>query len=234
MNSGILTIDDVPSLNTPAIVDYLNCHGITAIMFAEGNRVRQYYDNAIYALQHGMILGNHSYHHPSFSSITPKQCIEEIEACETVLNQLYRDAGVERKYRPFRFPYGDKGGDNHVFLQDYLRAHSFTKVKDTQLGYPWWHENHLDEEIDTLWSYDFAEYRVRPNSGFTMEDVFAKMNDLDPSQGAALFGEGNRHILLLHAHDETEDLAPGYYRNMLDYLLAKGFVFEKPEFISAE
>ena len=34
MNSGVLTIDDISSKNTPAIVDYLNEKGISAILFA--------------------------------------------------------------------------------------------------------------------------------------------------------------------------------------------------------
>ena len=29
-------------------------------MFAVGQNVEKYYDNAVYALQHGMIVGNHS------------------------------------------------------------------------------------------------------------------------------------------------------------------------------
>ena len=34
MIHAILTIDDIASANTPAIVDYLNDKGITALMFA--------------------------------------------------------------------------------------------------------------------------------------------------------------------------------------------------------
>ena len=60
MIHAILTIDDIASGNTPAIVDYLNEKGITALMFAVGENVERYYDNAVYALQHGMIVGNHS------------------------------------------------------------------------------------------------------------------------------------------------------------------------------
>ena len=61
MIHAMLTIDDIASANTPAIVDYLNEKGITALMFAVGENVERYYDNAIYALRHGMIVGNHSY-----------------------------------------------------------------------------------------------------------------------------------------------------------------------------
>lgn len=36
MNSALLTIDDIASKNTPAIVDYLNEKRIKAIFFATG------------------------------------------------------------------------------------------------------------------------------------------------------------------------------------------------------
>lgn len=92
MSSGILTIDDISSKNTPAMVDYLNEKGIRAILFAVGMNVEAYYDQAVYALQHGMIVGNHSYSHPSFSSLTVEEAMEEIDKNEAVLDKLYRDA----------------------------------------------------------------------------------------------------------------------------------------------
>jgi peptidoglycan/xylan/chitin deacetylase (PgdA/CDA1 family) len=82
MNHAILTIDDIASKNTPAIVDYLNEKGIKAILFATGQNVQRYYEEAMYAVKNGMIVGNHSYSHPAFSKITVEQGIEEIEKCE--------------------------------------------------------------------------------------------------------------------------------------------------------
>ena len=35
-------------------------------MFAEGAHIEKYPDNVIYALQHGMVVENHSYSHPFF------------------------------------------------------------------------------------------------------------------------------------------------------------------------
>ena len=93
MSTAILTIDDIASGNTPAIVDYLNSKGITAVMFAVGVNVEKFYEEAIYALRNGMIVGNHSYSHPAFSKLTLEEAIADIERNEEVLNQLYRDAG---------------------------------------------------------------------------------------------------------------------------------------------
>lgn len=231
MNSALLTIDDVASKNTPAIVDYLNEKRIKAIFFAVGENVERYYEEALYAVKNGMIVGNHSYSHPAFSSLTMKECMEEIEKCEIVLERLYKDSGVERIARPFRFPYGNKGGDNKNALQKYLKEKGFHKVDDTHITYLWWRENSLDTDIDTFWTFDFEEYRIRQRSDFTKESVWKKMHDTNPESGAVLFAENNRHILLLHAHDETEEMLPEYYKLFIEHLLENGLVFEKPAFL---
>ena len=57
-----------------------------------------------------------------------------------------------------------------------------------------------------------------------------RIEDRAPAQGAALLEENGSHILLFHAHDETDEMVPGYYRIFLDYLLEKGVVFDAPVF----
>ncbi len=231
MITAILTIDDAPSMNTPAIVDFLNSKGITAVMFAVGKNIEERYDKAVYALQHGMILGNHTYSHPYMSKISFEEAKEEIEKNERVLDKLYKDAGVERKYRPFRFPYGDKGGENRGAFQKYFKENGFSKLKDTHLPYEWWRTEGLSEEIDTLWTFDFAEYNIRPGSGFTEEDVYKRITDDYPIYGGSLFKDGNNHIILLHAHDETDELVPKYYEKFIGRLLDNGVTFIEPEFM---
>jgi peptidoglycan/xylan/chitin deacetylase (PgdA/CDA1 family) len=231
MIRALLTIDDVSSKNTPAIVDYLAEKNIPVIMFAVGQWAQNYPDQLIYALKHGIIVGNHSYTHPNFSALSIEECKKEIDQNEEVLNSFYEKAGVERKYRPFRFLYGDKGGANKDAIQQYLREKGFDKVKDTQFDYPWWKEKGLDKDIDTLWTFDFAEYNIRPGSGFTMEDVWKRVRNPNPENGAPLYAPDGRHILLLHAHDETDEQAPGYYRLLLNDLLEHRVEFIKPDFI---
>ena len=231
MNTVLLTIDDVPSRNTPAIVDELCARNITAIMFAVGMNVERFYDEAVYAVRKGMIVGNHSYSHAAFSSITLEEGIGEIEKCEAILERVYQDAGVERKHRPFRFPYGDKGGANKEALQRYLAQNGFDKVDDRHLPYDWWRENCLDRDIDTLWTFDFEEYRVQNDETFIRDSVWEKMNDANPKLGAALLGENQRHIALMHAFDETEAVWPGYCRELLDELQRRGVTFDPPAFI---
>ena len=231
MIRAILTIDDIASKNTPAIVDYLNRKNIRALMFAWGENVEKEYDNAIYALRNGMIVGNHSYSHPAFSKLSYEQAVEEIEKNEALLDRLYKDAGVERRYRPFRFPYGDKGGKNKDALQKYLSEKGFDKLCDRQIPFKWWKDLGLDKDIDTFWTFDFAEYLIRKDSNFTKKDVFKRINDPAPEFGTALLKDGGSHIILLHAHDETEEMVPEYYKLFIDCLLEKGIIFDDPEFI---
>ena len=231
MSTAILTIDDISSKNTPAIVDYLVSKGITAVMFAVGENVEKFYDEAIYAVRAGMIVGNHSYSHPAFSSLTIEQAKAEIEKNEQILNKLYKDAGVERVYRPFRFPYGDKGGVIAQDIQKYLAEQGFDKLDDTKIEYPWWSQNGCDKNIDTFWTFDFEEYRIWQSDDFTVENVWAKIKNMNPTQGAALLAEDNYHFILTHAHDETEEVVPGYIMQFVDYCLENGMIFDKPTFL---
>ena len=231
MNSGLLTIDDFPSANAPALVDYFSGIGIRVIFFATGENLEAHYAHGLYALRKGMLVGNHSWSHPGFSSLTLEEGIAEIERCERILDRLYRDAGVPRLYRPFRFPYGDKGGENRAALQQYLREHGFNRVADAHIRYSWWHHNGLEEEIDTFWTFDFREYALYQEPGLMRDYVWQRMHDPAPAQGAALFGPDNRHILLMHDHAETEAVLPGYYRMFTEHLLENGFVFDAPSFV---
>lgn len=231
MIRALLTMDDVSSKNTPAIVDYLCEKQIPVVMFAVGQWAENHEEELFYALRHGIIVGNHSYTHPAFSGLSYEEAVHEIEKNEEVLDRFYERAGVERKFRPFRFPYGDKGGANKDQLQKYLTEKGFDKVKDARIPYPWWKEKGLNQDIDTLWTFDFAEYNIRAGSGFTLEDVMKRIHDPNPANGAPLLKEGSEHIVLLHAHDETEELVPQYYKILLDELLANGVTFVAPEFI---
>lgn len=231
MIRALLTIDDVSSENTPAIVDYLCEKNITAIMFMVGQWAEKHPEELIYALKHGMIVGNHSYSHPHFSELGFDECRNEIDKNEEVLDSFYAKAGVERRYRPFRFPYGDKGGDNKDLIQKYLSEKGFDKVKDTEIGFPFWKEMGLDKDIDTFWTFDFMEYCIRPGSGFTADDVIKRIYDPAPGNGAPLLKDGSNHLLLLHAHDETEAMVPGYYRIFIEELLKNGVEFATPGFI---
>lgn len=231
MTRVFLTIDDITSNNTKAIIDYLCEKGIQAVLFAWGEKVDANPEAAIYALQKGMIIGNHSYTHPHFSELSFEKGIAEIEKCEATLEKLYQDAGVKRSYRPFRFPYGDKGGANKEAYQKYFKEHGFDKLDDTQITMPWWKEQGLDQEIDTFWTFDFEEYCIRPDSGFTKDDVLKRIDTYFGDIAAGVIDADSNHFFLIHAHDETEDMEPGYFKLFIDEVLKRGVCFDEPSFI---
>lgn len=231
MIKAYLTIDDITSDNTKAIIDYLCEKGIQAVLFAWGERVENDYDSAIYALQKGMIIGNHSYSHPQFSELSLEEGISEIEKCEKIVDTLYEKANVERKFRLFRFPYGDKGGINKDKYQEYLIEHGFTKLDDRNFTADGWVENNLDKDIDNFWTFDFSEYGIRKGSDFTKEDVIKRIDEFLDTVDKESAGKPSEHQLLIHAHDETEELVPEYYRLFIDYIIEKGVIFVTPTFI---
>ena len=73
--------------------------------------MEEYYCDIIYAINNGFIIGNHSYSHPHFSNIDFDQAIKEVTKTDSIINDLYNEAGVKRPAKLFRFPYGDKGND---------------------------------------------------------------------------------------------------------------------------
>lgn len=231
MIKAYLTMDDITSNNTRAIIDYFCEKGIQAVLFAWGERFSENYDSAIYALQKGMIIGNHSFTHPHFSELSLDEGIAEIEKCEEVLEKLYKDAGVVRKYRPFRFPYGDKGGENKAAYQEYLKSHGFDKLDDRKILDSYWAEHDLDKDIDTYWTFDFAEYNIRNGSDFTKDDVMKRIDEFFKAIEDGTVNKDTNHFLLIHAHDETEELVPEYYKIFLDEVINRGVSFEKPMFI---
>ena len=50
-------------------------------------------------------------------------------------------------------------------------------------------------------------------------------------QDEQLYEDGCFNLLLLHAHDETEEMVPEYYKMFLQALLDKGVQFVEPSFL---
>src|SRR5262245_50027868 len=105
-----LTIDDSPTKDFIPKLEYLITKRIPAVWFCEGARLEQYPDSVIIAIKAGYIIGNHSYSHPSFSTISLETAFAEIDRTHRIIEDLYARAGVKRPAKFFRFPYGDKGG----------------------------------------------------------------------------------------------------------------------------
>ncbi|MFN8379826.1 MAG: polysaccharide deacetylase family protein [Anaerolineae bacterium] len=104
-----LTIDDAPSETFLDKLDVLDRYGICAIWFCQGNLMEQRPNAVREAISRGHVIGNHSYTHASFEELTVDQGVAEITATDAIIDKLHDEAGRPRRYRYFRFPYGNKG-----------------------------------------------------------------------------------------------------------------------------
>lgn len=80
-----LTIDDSPSKDMKSKVDYLLAKSIPAIWFCRGEFMEQHLPHVTYAIENGFIIGNHSYTHPYFSTLSLAQCAQEISKTEQMI-----------------------------------------------------------------------------------------------------------------------------------------------------
>ncbi|MCR5213480.1 MAG: polysaccharide deacetylase family protein [Eubacterium sp.] len=224
MAKAILTIDDIPQKITKPIIDYLEEKSIPVVMFVVGEEAVKDMDTLVYAIKHGIILGNHSYTHPFFSQMSMEECIEEIEKNEKVLDQAYRMAGEARRAKLFRFPYLDKGGDNMKHLQDYLRENGFNRIDDSDVKSETYKNSGWNKDYDITCSYDCQEYNI-PQQGVTIEYILDRLENGDPNAGTnALMDEGT-NIILLHSHDDTQAIVHDYYKLILEKMLSAGVEF---------
>lgn len=227
-----LTIDDGPTENTKGHVDYLNSKSIPAIMFFVGSNIEQYRDAAIYAVQHGIIVGNHSYSHPQFSKITLVEAVGEIKRQEALIDQVYAAAGRVRQYKLFRFPYGDKGGANKGQLQEYLKSEGFMKIDSTEITHPSYYENGLDKDWDVFWTFDYREYAIQDGaSASDQRNILSYINMMGLWSGGSPLDRFSAEIILIHDHSATEMRFPGYFSELLDHTMAMGIEFTMPRFI---
>lgn len=232
LTTSYLTIDDVPTVQTPSIINFLEQRNIVPIMFCWGTRLEENVEQAVYALHHGAILQNHSWTHPHFSELTFEQAKDEILKTEKLLEKVYEKAGVQRPYKLFRFPYGDQGGAIRDELQNFLAEQGFSAIDDSNFA-----EEDKFNHRDVLWTFDYQEYNIRPNSGFTGENVkklvdgfVAKMQARDKGRLEKLSDKvPAENLFLIHDHLETEECCPGYFEAQIKMMENAGVVFVPPK-----
>ena len=240
MKKAYLTIDDGPSVGRRQKVDVLANLGIEAVWFSMGKDMKERPDDAIYTIQHGGILGNHSYSHPNFSQISLNQAYEEILKTDEMVEEMYRQAGQVRPMKVFRFPYGNKGADKPFYdfsyneeqrervntIQKFLRELGYTSLPFDDITYQYYEELRRLNHVDWYWTYDVMEWCVfqeRPPFGIkTLDDVIDLM-ELDlPERWMGLNDGRSNEIVVIHDHPQTT----AYFEPILQALLAKGIEFQ--------
>ena len=181
------------------------------------------------AIKRGYVIGNHSWSHPSFSKLTFEQCTAEIEMTDEQIEDAYRAAGVKRRHKYFRFPYGDKGiPELRRPIQAYLlRAEGYTAPAFPDITYASYEEHRAD--ADWQWTFDTYDWvlksasRRREHDLHTPEEALALMDRDEPEAGYGLSSGSSAEIILIH------DLLNGnLFEDMIEKIQSKGFVFRDP------
>jgi len=168
-----LTFDDGPLFCTGEILDILAHYGHKATFFVIGRNLTdpKLKKLAIRALEEGHDIGNHSYTHPGFSSLSAARAESEIVKTHDLIEELVKEAGVdsERQNLFFRFPFGDGGNAwNYRAIRNIL----------DNLGYgvAWWDLDTNDWRMALQWfprspSRVIASIeRARPNDVVLLHD----------------------------------------------------------------
>ena len=218
-----LTIDDAPSREFRWKIDYLDQQGIDAIIFCIGNQVYEQpqKDDLIYALEKGYSLGNHSYSHRRFSTIGFDQIKKEISKTEKIIENLHTEAGVPRRVKVFRFPYGDMGGKNSELIQNHLREEGFRKPSFENILYDFYTE-HERNNVDLYWTFNVMEYDFVSES-----DIQKRLNQEDGRLGCEIEDVGGRldspsnEVINIHDYAYTTK----YFPKIIESLVEKGISF---------
>ena len=193
-----LTIDDAPSDDFIKKIDFLKENKIQAIFFCLGKLLKRKEEDIIYAIKKGFIIGNHSYTHPHFSEISLEEAKKQIIKTDVIINNLYKKARTKRVLNVFRFPYGDKGGENKEAIQEFLKKLNYQQPKFKGISYHYFSELGLNKDLDVFWTFDFEEYINKD-----WKVIIAKINSKNPKFGGSLMNKTSSDIVLIHDHKET-------------------------------
>ncbi|MEM1085917.1 MAG: polysaccharide deacetylase family protein [Verrucomicrobiota bacterium] len=112
----LLTIDDGPDPDdTPAILDLLDEHGVKAVFFVIGEKVREFPDLAREIVARGHELGNHTMTHPQhgFWIAGPRRTKREIVEGSKAIEDV---TGVKPRW--FRAPVGHRNFFTHPVVEE--------------------------------------------------------------------------------------------------------------------
>ncbi|MEV0458128.1 polysaccharide deacetylase family protein [Catellatospora methionotrophica] len=106
-----LTFDDGPNpADTPALLDVLRRHDVTAVFCLQGDQAEQHPELVRRIAAAGHTLCNHGMHHDDMSSWTPEQIAADLRETSAAIRRALPGARIPY----FRAPYGAWGGSPAV------------------------------------------------------------------------------------------------------------------------
>ncbi|MFH1522047.1 MAG: polysaccharide deacetylase family protein [archaeon] len=218
MKQAYLTIDDAPSVNLKEKIDFLLKKKIPAILFCEGRHIiNNGKDDVIYAVKKGFVIGNHSFGHPHFSELELDKCLDEIKRTDEIIEEIYSIAKIERPIKIFRFPYGDRGGENKEKIQDYLRSLGYEQPKFKGITYPWYSSEGYDKDVDVFWTFDNRDYQIGEGEykENTLQDILKLIDESEKLKS------DSNDIILSHDHERSHK----HFKILIEAIQNKGINF---------
>ncbi len=230
MPKAYLTIDDSPSEHTRDLVDFLSERNIPALLFARGDQLEKNPQAIEYAIQKGLVIGNHSYAHKPAGEMEPQEWADDLELCDHLIEAAYARCGVERPEKYYRFPYIDRGDGQKIeqidtarisennktsIFQQYLKDQSFAQpFKGMSPDYP-------SNALDCLYTYTTRDWMV--NDRHRGKHDIKTLDDLKRrvDEDLALKNTNHPHVVLMHDQ-------PGNHEDvcaLIDYFCEIGFEF---------
>lgn len=238
MTSCYLTIDDSPSENTDAMIDFLVDRNVPSLLFCRGALLEENPEPIIRAIQKGFVIGNHSYAHRPFGELSYEEAVDDIEKAEALISKAYDTAGVERHGYYFRFPYLDRGNGDRIerhfekvsdvdintdpevkALQEYLKEKGYNQPFPA-VTHPIYKNASIAGAADSLMTYTSFDWMLTPRhvgkwDYKTIEDLKRRIND-DQSLKTS---EGN--ILIFHDQPDLLEI----FKTLVDHMLFSGYRF---------
>jgi peptidoglycan/xylan/chitin deacetylase (PgdA/CDA1 family) len=154
-----LTFDDGPDSNyTPRLLDILQRHNAHATFFCVGKAAELHPQIVRRTAEAGHAIGNHSWDHPSFPTISRRERRRQIQMCQEVL----RPYGGQL----FRPPFGHQNIRSHI---DVVHL-GYQVIAWNSVGYDW-----LDH--DAAWITEYLAHEIQPGNIIALHDGLFTTSD---------------------------------------------------------
>jgi len=234
-----LTIDDAPSGNFIEIIDYLSDMEVPAIFFCEGRKLEKRADKAVNAIKRGFVIGNHSFDHPNFSEISIEEAKYQILRTDRIIEDIYKQSGVTRPMKVFRFPYFNNGSKDKYLTCDWQNEHiraiqnilqelGYKQPQFDNINYGWFKKAGFDKCLNVDRTYDSFDWCLKDGEeifGYhDLPSVLSRIDEDVPEGGRGLNYNYSNEIILMHNWISIEAFSA-----IIEKLLTKDIVFTIPE-----
>ena len=182
-NDILFTIDDGPSRYMVDIAKTLDKHQYRWIFYIVTSWVTETTrKNVIEVLKMWHYVWNHSFSHPNFQTLTIDQAKSQILVSDSLIRDLYEEAGVPREKKYIRYPYGNQPPkyyrqEFNVFLDSLGYENPMFRHQDVDLwdciGAP------KDEDIARMKTGDTILLHERSRTPQTIEKIVQNVHPQD-------------------------------------------------------